>query len=137
MNDEVNKFFSGYIEGYYGKILSWSDRYKIIKGLKKNNMNFYSWEKNQALFVNKFGMLEPRKTKIKIPHFILIPVLAFDKYKYRLGYGKGFYDRYLKKLKKRKKIITIGLAYSFQKVKKIPINKYDIKLDFIITEKLN
>ena len=41
----------------------------------------------------------------------------------------------LKKLKKKKKIITIGLAYSFQKVKKIPINKYDIKLDFIVTEK--
>ena len=41
MNDEVNKFFSGYIEGYYGKILSWSDRFKIIKSLKKNNMNFY------------------------------------------------------------------------------------------------
>ena len=40
----------------------------------------------------------------------------------------------LEKIKK-KKIITIGFAYSFQKVKKIPINKYDIKLDFIITEK--
>ena len=40
-----------------------------------------------------------------------------------------------KKIKKKKKILTIGLAYSFQKVKKIPINNYDIKLDYIVTEK--
>ena len=53
----------------------------------------------------------------------------------RIGYGGGFYDRYINRLQKIKKIITIGIAYSFQKVKKIPINKYDIKLDIIITEK--
>ena len=61
--------------------------------------------------------------------------MAYDKNLNRIGYGGGFYDRYIKKLKKIKKVITIGLAYSFQKVKKIPINKYDIKLDFVITEK--
>ena len=53
----------------------------------------------------------------------------------RVGYGGGFYDRYIKKINKIKKIITIGVAYSFQKVKKISINKHDMKLDFIITEK--
>ena len=64
-----------------------------------------------------------------------MPLVAFDKNFNRIGYGGGFYDRYIKKIKKRKKIIiTIGLAYSFQKVKKLPINKYDIKLDFIVTE---
>ena len=62
-------------------------------------------------------------------------IKTFDKFFNRVGYGGGFYDRYIKKLKKRKKIVTIGLAYSFQKVKKIPINHTDIKLDFIITEK--
>ena len=53
----------------------------------------------------------------------------------RIGYGSGYYDRYIKKVKKNKKIILIGLAYSFQKVKKIPANKYDMKLDFIVTDK--
>ena len=53
----------------------------------------------------------------------------------RLGYGGGYYDRYIEKIKKIKKILTIGLAFSFQKVKKIPINSYDMKLDFILTEK--
>ena len=46
-------------------------------------------------------------------------------------------QKYIKKIKKKKNIITIGLGYSFQKVKKIPLNKYDMKLDFVITEKHN
>ena len=66
-----------------------------------------------------------------------MPLVAFDKDLNRIGYGGGFYDRYIKKIKKNKKIVTIGLAFSFQEVKKIPIKKYDIKLDFIITNKKN
>ena len=62
-------------------------------------------------------------------------MVAFDKNKYRLGYGGGYYDRYIQKAKKLKKILTIGLAFSFQKIKKIPVNKYDKKLDYIFTEK--
>ena len=103
---------------------------------KKNNMNFYSWGKNKALFVNHFGMLEPKKTKIIIPNFMLVPILAFDKHKYRLGYGKGFYDRYLNKyLKKFKNIVTVGVAFSFQKHHKLPRDKNDVRLDYILTEK--
>ena len=65
-----------------------------------------------------------------------MPILVFDKKKYRLGYGKGFYDRYLiKNLKQSKNILTVGVAFSFQKHHKLPINKNDVKLDFIITEK--
>ena len=85
--------------------------------------------------VNKFGIPEPLKTKIKTPNFIIVPILAFDKNKYRLGYGGGFYDRYLEKMSKIKKILKIGLGFSYQELKKIPINKYDKRLDLIITEK--
>ena len=103
---------------------------------KKNLMNFFSWKKNDTLFVNRFGMLEPAKTQTKVPDVILVPILAFDKNKYRLGYGKGFYDRYLNKyLKRFKNILTVGVAFSFQRHHKLPINKNDVKLDFIITEK--
>ena len=49
--------------------------------------------------------------------------------------GGGFYDRYIEKIEKTKKIIKIGLAFSFQKIKNIPSNPHDKKLDFIITEK--
>ncbi len=102
---------------------------------KNSQMNFFSWKKNDVLFVNEFGMLEPFKTRIKIPDIILVPILAYDKNKYRLGYGKGFYDRYLNKyLKKFKNILTIGVAFSFQRHHKLPINQNDVKLNFIITE---
>ena len=103
---------------------------------KNNTMNFFSWKKNDILFVNNFGILEPLKSKIKVPDVMLIPLLAFDKKKFRLGYGKGFYDRYLQRcLKQSKKILTVGVAFSFQKHHKLPINKNDVKLDFILTEK--
>ena len=60
-------------------------------------------------------MLEPEKTKKKIPNLMLVPILVFDKHKHRLGYGKGFYDRYLNKyLKKFNNILTVGIAFSFQ-----------------------
>ena len=62
-------------------------------------------------------------------------VFQNDKNCNRVGYGGGFYDRYIKRTKKIKNILTIGLAFSYQKVKKIPIEKNDVKLDFIITEK--
>ena len=103
---------------------------------KKNHMNFFPWKKNEVLFVNKFGMLEPTKTKAKIPDVVLVPILAYDKNKNRLGYGKGFYDRYLNRyLKKFKNILTVGVAFSFQKHHKLPINQNDVRLDLIITEK--
>ena len=102
----------------------------------KNIMNFFSWKKNDLLFVNKFGILEPAKTMTQVPDIILVPILAYDKNKYRLGYGKGFYDRYLNRyLKQFKNILTVGVAFSFQKHHKLPINRNDVRLDFIITEK--
>ena len=66
---------------------------------------------------------------------MLVPLVAYDNHLNRLGYGGGFYDRYIEKIEKIKKVIKIGLAFSYQKVKIIPINQYDKKLDFIITEK--
>ena len=103
---------------------------------KKNLMSFYSWKKNDLLFINEFGIPEPAEAESKVPDVILVPVLAFDKNKYRLGYGKGFYDRYLNKyLKQFKNILTVGVAFSFQRYHKLPVTKKDIKLDLVLTEK--
>ena len=110
----------------------------LLPIVEKNNfMNFYQWSKNDVLTVNEYGMLEPIRTKAKIPDIIIVPMLAFDKEKFRLGYGKGYYDRYLNKYIKQYKqdIMTVGVAFSFQKHNKLPINKNDVKLDFILTEK--
>ena len=100
---------------------------------KDHQMDFFQWSTRDPLEINKFGIPEPVSNFIKLPNILLVPLVAFDKNRNRIGYGGGFYDRYIKKLKKKKKILTIGLAYSFQKVKKIPITKNDIQLDFIVT----
>ena len=104
---------------------------------KNNLMNFYQWKKNDVLTINEFGLLEPIKAEAKTPDIIILPLLAFDKDKYRLGYGKGYYDRYLNKYIKqyKKNTMTVGVAFSFQKHNKLPINKNDVKMDFILTEK--
>ena len=61
--------------------------------------------------------------------------MAFDKNLNRLGYGGGYYDRLIEKLSKKKKIIKIGLAFSVQKINEVPINIYDQRLDYIVTNK--
>jgi len=104
--------------------------------IKKNfQMDFYKWSFSNLLKVNKYGIPEPEKKNIVYPDILLIPLLAFDKNLNRLGYGGGYYDRLIKKLSKKKNIIRIGLAFSTQKIDKIPINAYDQKLDYIVTNK--
>ena len=66
----------------------------------------------------------------------MVPLVAFDNRLNRIGYGKGYYDRSLRKISKIKKnAISLGIAYSFQRCKEIPVNNHDFKLDYIFTEK--
>ena len=119
------------------KILS-KKKYKIALPVigAKSSMRFKLWKYPQPLYVNNFGILEPKNSSSVFPDLILVPLVAFDDKLNRLGYGKGYYDRRLKKIKKiKKKMISIGIAYSFQKCKKIPVNKHDFKLDYIFTER--
>ena len=101
---------------------------------KGNKMDFFEWSSKDPLLIGKIGIPEPTSKKKVYPDVLLVPLLAFNKYKFRLGYGGGYYDRYIQKTKKIKKILTIGMAFSFQEVKRLPINKHDKKLDFIFTE---
>ncbi len=106
--------------------------------IKKNyQMNFFAWSTKDPLGINNYGIPEPISKKILYPNILLVPLVAFDNHLNRIGYGGGFYDRYIYKIKKKKKkkIITIGLAYYFQKIKKVPINKHDLKLDIIVTNR--
>ena len=98
-------------------------------------MDFFYWSSQDPLQINKYGIPEPTSDKMVVPNILLVPLVAFDKKYNRIGYGGGFYDRYIEKIEKIKKVIKIGLAFSCQKLKNIPINQYDKKLDFIVTEK--
>ena len=115
------------------------NKFRIVLPVIKNSkvINFQSWIFKSPLQVNKFGMLEPHHSNEKIlPDLVMVPLVAFDKNLNRIGYGKGYYDRSLEKIKKiKKKMISVGIAYSFQRCKIIPINKHDFKLDYIFTER--
>ena len=106
----------------------------IIK--KDYKMVFKYWIPNEPLYVNKYGILEPQKQNITYkPDVILVPLATFDKNLNRIGYGKGYYDRTLKQLSVNKKILTIGIAFSFQETSIIPTNQYDYNLDCVLTDR--
>ena len=102
---------------------------------KNNKMDFFIWAHKDPLKINKYGIPETTSQKKVFPNILLIPLVAFDNQLYRLGYGGGYYDRYISRFESRKKLIKIGVGFTFQKVKKLPINKYDKKLNYLITEK--
>ena len=69
--------------------------------IKKNfQMDFYLWSFSEPLKINKYGIPEPESKNIVYPDVLLIPLVAFDKNLNRLGYGGGYYDRFIKKLSK-------------------------------------
>ena len=145
---KINRFNLKNIGGYYPSNYEIDDlhildllekkNFKVsLPIIKKNNqMNFYSWLRNDPLKINKFGIPEPVSSKISYPDILLVPLVAFDSRLNRLGYGGGYYDRYIEKLEKVKKVIKIGLAFSFQKISSIPVDQNDKRLDIIITEKV-
>ena len=102
---------------------------------ENNQMDFFEWKNKNPLKINKYGIVEPLSVKKIYPDIIFVPLVAYDKKLNRLGYGGGFYDRYIEKITKFKKIVKIGLAFSYQELKVIPVSKLDKKLDFVVTEK--
>ena len=111
--------------------------YKIsLPVIRKNNqMDFFKWSNIDPLKINKYGIPEPISSKKIYPDILLVPLVGFDYNLNRLGYGGGFYDRYIEKIERIKKVIKIGLAYSYQKLQRVPVDNFDKRLDFIITEK--
>jgi 5-formyltetrahydrofolate cyclo-ligase len=91
------------------------------------------WEDGAPLYEAGFGTLAPAEEAPRAaPDVILIPLLGFDKYGTRLGYGGGYYDRTLAALAKRPRLI--GFAFALQEVDNIPREAHDVPLDAIVTE---
>ena len=110
--------------------------FSLPKISNNNEMNFYKWSKTEPLKVNKYGIPEPISNTKVYPKILLIPLVGFDYHLNRLGYGGGYYDRFLSKKQNKNELFKIGVGFSFQKVKSIPIDKYDKKLDCVMTEKV-
>lgn len=97
---------------------------------------FRRWLPGEPLGKDAMGIEVPPPDAPEVePDVLIVPLLAFDREGFRLGYGGGYYDRTLATLRAKKRIIAIGVAYAAQEVGSVPHHQYDQKLDFIMTER--
>ena len=107
--------------------------------IKKNleTLTFKTTNSHKRFKIGKFNIPEPTNDNNEIiPQLFFVPCLGFDLEGFRIGYGGGYYDKTFAKLKKLNLVFyTVGFAYDDQKQNKLPIEKFDYKLDFVLTEK--
>ncbi|HEX6377934.1 MAG TPA: 5-formyltetrahydrofolate cyclo-ligase [Nitrososphaeraceae archaeon] len=114
------------------------DKTVLLPRVIINELDFFIVEKHDyyhdSFDVNKFGIKEPKKTNMKLDFIdlLIVPGIVFDSYGYRIGYGYGYYDKFMAEKNFSK---SIGLAYDFQVMKNpIPKFEFDKKIDILITD---
>lgn len=95
---------------------------------------FSRWEPGCALKEGPFGAMIPEVDDFFEPEILIVPLVAFDRRGGRLGYGGGFYDRTLEKLRATRATLAIGFAYAAQEADDLPLEATDQPLDMIVTE---
>ena len=108
----------------------------LVPFIDGKNLSLSHLKDWKELSSGAYGILEPKKEFLRVRNYdeveaIIVPGIVFDRKGNRIGYGGGYYDRLLKKVK----AIKIALAYDFQVMERIPNEKHDVKMDMIVTEK--
>jgi len=99
-------------------------------------LNFHLYEEGAQLVPGGFGLSEPsRDWPLLDPDVLAVPLLAFDVHGYRVGYGAGFYDRTLQRLRASRNIIAASYCFSAQEFPAVPHDENDQRLDWLVTEK--
>jgi 5-formyltetrahydrofolate cyclo-ligase len=94
------------------------------------------WNLGEPLSPGIWGIREPAPEAAEVePDVLLVPLLAFDRAGYRLGYGGGYYDRTIAQLRARKPVIAVGLAFAALEVSAVPATPRDARLDLVLTER--
>ena len=97
---------------------------------------FRRWRDGDVLVEEAFGTMAPAAdAAVCEPTVLIVPMLAFDRAGYRLGYGGGFYDRTLAALRAKGPVLAVGAAFADQEVKTVPHDDLDQPLDLIVTER--
>ncbi|WBQ09720.1 5-formyltetrahydrofolate cyclo-ligase [Hyphomonadaceae bacterium ML37] len=96
---------------------------------------FRAWAPGDALETGAYSIACPQpRAPVLTPDLVLVPLLAFDHMGRRLGYGGGFYDRTIAALRAAGDVQVVGLAYSAQRLTRVPSAAHDMRLDWIVTE---
>jgi len=98
-------------------------------------LEFRRYHPDDPLVEGVFGAAIPKEGAVMVPDIIVAPLVAFDAYGYRLGYGGGYYDRSFAQISAQKDILAVGYAYSDQEVMMVPRESTDFQLNAVITEK--
>ena len=95
---------------------------------------FRTWTPDAPLIPGPFGAFIPEASAEVVPRVLIVPLVAFDRRGFRLGYGGGFYDRTLERLRAAGPTTAIGFAFAAQELPEVPIEPTDQPLDLIVTE---
>jgi 5-formyltetrahydrofolate cyclo-ligase len=107
----------------------------LPKVLPEDYMEFYSYTENTSLISGAYNILEPDSKDVLVPDsdtLIIMPGAVFSKDRERIGYGGGYYDRYLAAHPECK---TVAVAYDFQILEQIPYEEHDICPDLVVSER--
>lgn len=145
-------FMKGAIIAGYAAVRGEVDPFPLMAALASNGhplclprtsgdrISFHSWKPGDPLVVGRFNIPEPdskapdSKAKECRPELILVPLLAFDRQGYRLGYGGGYYDRYLAAHRAKRTVRAVGIAFAGQEMPELPHEETDEPLDAVVTE---
>jgi 5-formyltetrahydrofolate cyclo-ligase len=107
-----------------------------VSGKRNTPLIFRRWAPGEPLVEGKYGVMTPVPGQPVVePNLLLVPLLAFDRRGYRLGYGGGFYDRTLERLRGIMPVLAIGAAFAAQEVQAVPTHGGDMPLDWLVTER--
>ncbi len=96
---------------------------------------FHQWQPADPLEKSSFGLHQPSVKAPKVaPQILIVPLLAFDRDGMRLGWGGGYYDRTLAELRVSSDVLAMGVGFSIQQVDKLPRDRHDQRLDFMVTQ---
>ena len=108
-----------------------------ITDSKNREMKINRYNENE-LVLHKFGYYESSSSDFyneNILDIVIVPAVVFDLEKNRIGFGGGYYDTFLKKIRGgNKKVLFIGICYDFQIIEKVPVEEHDVVLDFVVSE---
>jgi 5-formyltetrahydrofolate cyclo-ligase len=95
-----------------------------------------AWGFGEALGSGVLGIREPKPESPEVlPDVVVVPLLAFDRRGHRIGYGAGYYDMTIARLRSLKTIIAVGVAFAAQEIEEVPATSRDAPLDLVLTER--